>query len=157
MIKYLTKNIVLQEIPKEISLSLEITNCPNRCKGCHTPELQQDIGTELTEAELRRIIESTKLGKKFLVSCILFMGGDQHKELISLLKIVKEYDLKTALYTGNDFVDVDIIKELDYVKLGAYVEELGGLTEKTTNQKLFELKWSNDEFWVEQIKLYKEE
>lgn len=139
-IKYLRTSIVFQEIPNEISLGIEITNCPNRCPNCHTTELQKDIGVELTETRLKELIEFNRVNEKFfLISCVLFMGGDQHEELESLIKVVKEYNLKAALYTGNEFVSVNIEDELDYVKTGSYVEELGNLKSETTNQVLYRI------------------
>lgn len=137
--KFVSKNIVFQEIPNEISLSLEISNCPFRCEECHTPELQQDIGTELTQDVFVSLIEQNRLNNKMLISCVLFMGGDQHPELCELLDICKRYELKTALYTGAESIDSKLIKKLDYVKLGPFIKELGGLKSKTTNQVLYRI------------------
>lgn len=137
--KFVSKNIVFQEIPNEISLSLEISNCPFRCEECHTPELQQDIGTELTTDVFVSFIEQNRLNNKMLISCVLFMGGDQHPELYELLDICKRYELKTALYTGAESIDSKLIKKLDYVKLGPFIKELGGLKSKTTNQILYRI------------------
>lgn len=49
--------------------------------------------------------------------------------------------IKTALYTGLEFddVSVDIRNNLDYLKFGPWIKELGGLQSKTTNQKLLNL------------------
>lgn len=137
--KFISKNIVFQEIPNEISLSFEISNCPFRCDGCHTPELQQDIGTELTKDILISFIEQNRLNNKMLITCVLFMGGEQHKEIYDLLDVCKQYELKTALYTGADSVDDSLIKKLDYVKLGPYIKELGGLKSEKTNQVLYRI------------------
>ena len=128
--------MIFEEIPSEISLGINISNCPYSCKGCHSPELQQDIGEHLTKDELTRLIQNEKIGEKYLISCVLFMGGDQHSELLYLLKLVKEFDLKAALYTGSDDVDIRLKKQLDYLKTGLYVEELGSLKSVNTNQKL---------------------
>lgn len=40
------------------------------------------------------------------------MGGDQHIELLDLLKVVKEFDLKVALYIGADDVDITLKKTI---------------------------------------------
>jgi anaerobic ribonucleoside-triphosphate reductase activating protein len=138
--KYTTEQIVMQEIPSEISLSFEISGCPRKCPGCHTPELQQDIGTELTKQIFDKICEKyASYDGKFLFSCVLFMGGEQHPEIIGLLNHCKELGLKTALYTGANEISVDIVELLDYVKLGEYIESLGGLTSPTTNQMLLKI------------------
>ncbi|PKP53837.1 MAG: anaerobic ribonucleoside-triphosphate reductase activating protein [Bacteroidetes bacterium HGW-Bacteroidetes-1] len=138
--RFLSEQIVFQEIPKEISLAFEITNCPRRCKGCHTPELQQDIGRLLTQYRFDIVCEKyASADGKFLFSCVLFLGGEQHPEFISFLKLCKTYRLKTALYTGASEISVDVLNLLDYVKLGEYVHELGGLNSPTTNQLFLEL------------------
>lgn len=45
--KYLDTQIVFAEIPDEITLAINITNCPFRCPDCHSPELQRNIGKDL--------------------------------------------------------------------------------------------------------------
>jgi anaerobic ribonucleoside-triphosphate reductase activating protein len=152
-IKYLRKSIVFQEIPGEISLSLEITNCPHRCSGCHSSELQQDIGIELTKEVLIDLINEHKIDDKYLITCVLFMGGDQHEELSNLLDVVCDCGLKTALYSGNDYIYGDLINYLDYLKLGKYIEELGSLTSETTNQRLYNIINYGSDFYWEEIKL----
>ena len=52
MLRYYNFDIVFAEIPEEVTLAINITNCPNRCVGCHSPHLQQDIGENLTTEEL---------------------------------------------------------------------------------------------------------
>ena len=56
MIKYYNSMVVFEEIPNEITLAINITNCPCHCKGCHSKFLWEDIGTELTFEELDRLI-----------------------------------------------------------------------------------------------------
>jgi len=128
-------NIVFQEVPDEVSLVLEITNCPYRCEGCHTPELQEDIGEELTPEALSYLITANSLHDDPFISCVLFMGGDHHPELIDFLKLCKSRKLKTALYTGSDDVSDELKEQLDYLKTGKYIKELGPLGSPTTNQK----------------------
>ena len=48
MIKYTDTQIVFSEIPDEITLAINISNCQNNCPGCHSPYLKQNIGKELT-------------------------------------------------------------------------------------------------------------
>lgn len=138
--KYLTEQIVFQEVPNEISLAFEITNCPRKCLGCHTPELQQDIGYLLNESVFDQLIQKYAAHDgKLLFTCVLFLGGEQHSELKNMLIYCKKHGLKTALYTGSSNIDANIMALLNYVKLGEYIQELGGLGSPTTNQLFFEI------------------
>ena len=50
------------------------------------------------------------------------------------------YGLKTGWYSGNTELASDIeLKNFDYIKIGPYIEKLGGLKQKTTNQKLYKI------------------
>ena len=64
------------------------------------------------------------------------MGGDHDDILFHFLEIIKNENLKTALYTGSESVDKKLLSILDYLKIGPYIESLGGLDSKKTNQKL---------------------
>ena len=46
-LKYVEAAVTLAEVPREISLTLTISNCANRCHGCHSSYLWQDIGNPL--------------------------------------------------------------------------------------------------------------
>ena len=46
-IKYVECAVTLEEVPTEISLTISISNCRFRCRGCHSAYLQQDIGKPL--------------------------------------------------------------------------------------------------------------
>ena len=65
-------DIVFQEVPDEVSLAINITNCPNHCEGCHSPHLWDDIGEELTTELLSSLIAQYEK----LITCVLLMGGD---------------------------------------------------------------------------------
>lgn len=136
MMKLYSFDVVLQEVPDEISLALSISGCPMRCKGCHSSHLYNNTGEELTPAKLSELMNKYQT----YISCILFMGGEWNKkELIQLLDYIKlNYpNIKTALYSGLNKIDDDILSQLDYIKLGAYKEELGNLTSPTTNQRMY--------------------
>ena len=47
MLKYYNYDIVFQEIPDEVTLAVNLTNCPHRCIGCHSPHLRHNIGEPL--------------------------------------------------------------------------------------------------------------
>lgn len=136
---YSYPQIVLQEVPGEISLALSISGCPLRCKGCHSTETYpNDFGVELTEKELERLFKKYKH-----ISCVLFYGGEwEHINLINFLKIINSKGLKTCLYTGYELKDIpdELIANLDFIKVGPYKAELGGLSKKTTNQEFISIK-----------------
>lgn len=140
MLYYSYPQVVVEEVPGEISLALSISGCKLACKGCHSKETWKDtFGSPLTLKALRELLNKHKH-----LSCVLFYGGEWKEEyLIELFKIVKEeYGLKLCLYTGLNYEEVpkELIPYLDYIKVGRYIEELGGLASPKTNQKLIKLK-----------------
>ncbi len=136
MLKYSDYDIVFQEVPDEVSLALNISCCPNRCEGCHSPQLQQDIGEILDEDELSELLK--RYGG--VVTCVLFMGGDNDPSAVErlCLYIKKNTKLKRAWYSGRN----DLPKHLslfDYIKLGSYVKSLGPLNSPNTNQRFYKV------------------
>ena len=116
MLKCVNSRIVWLEVPKETTLAIEISQCPNRCKGCHSPEPQEDIGFDLTFDLLDSYIDKV-IGA---ITCVCFMGGDKEPAYINeLLKHVKEkYKLKTAWYSGKDDISYKVnMANLDFYKI----------------------------------------
>lgn len=137
MVKYYNAMVVFEEIPNEITLAINITNCPCHCKGCHSKFLWEDVGTPLTADELDRLIE-----KNDGITTVCFMGGDREPEVINALaEYVHEIrHLKVGWYSGMDSYYKNIeFNWFDYVKIGHYDEELGGLNKETTNQRLYKI------------------
>lgn len=136
MLKYVDTKIVFAEVPNEVTLAINISNCPCHCKGCHSPYLAEDIGTKLTFEELLRLY-SRNAG----VTCISFMGGDSDPAYINkLAEVLKEGKLpvRTAWYSGRQELDKNInLENFDYIKLGPYMEEYGPLTRRGTNQRFY--------------------
>lgn len=127
--------VVFEEIPNEITLAINLTNCPCHCKGCHSKFLWENKGTELTIEELDKLID-----KNDGITTVCFMGGDAAPEAVSLLA---EYTheirkLKVGWYSGMDELSSKInLDWFNYVKIGHYDEESGPLNKETTNQKFF--------------------
>jgi len=56
MLRYTDYDIVFREIPDETTLAVNLAGCPNRCPGCHSPQLQEPIGEPLTEEVVERLL-----------------------------------------------------------------------------------------------------
>ena len=137
MIKYVDTLVSFSEVPDEITLCINITGCKIGCKNCHSSYLAEDIGEELNSHSLKNLIDNNKG-----ITCVSFMGGDSNPSDIDALAqwIKVNYPLKVAWYSGRQELSKDInLKWLDYVKLGPYIEELGPLNSKTTNQKMYKV------------------
>lgn len=144
MLKYVDSQITFREIPDEITLCINISNCPFKCKGCHSKELWENIGNRLTTNEIDRLLQKG-------VTCICFMGGDSDLNTLSQLLIyVKSHhqNVKTAWYTGRKQVPLFNfpLVLLDFIKLGPYIIEKGPLDNPNTNQRLYKLKHIQDGF-----------
>ena len=137
MVRYHTFALVFAEIPGETTLAFNITGCPNRCPGCHSPHLQTDEGCVLDDAELLALLAC--YGRS--VTCVAFMGGDAEPHKIARLAktVRKTYPvLHTAWYSGREELPEGFESAaFDYVKLGGWVEALGPLTAPATNQRLY--------------------
>lgn len=163
MLKVASYDIVFQEIPGEVTLALNLSNCPCHCPGCHSPHLAEDIGEPLDEALLDALIAQYA----GLITCVAFMGGDADPaEVARLAEHVKNLTaeggltaersysdnglsgvagLKTAWYSGRQYtpnnlstlINPNTPRPFDYVKFGPYIESLGGLKSPTTNQRLY--------------------
>ena len=140
MIRYHNADVVFSEVPDETTLAVNITGCPNRCPGCHSPHLMEETGRELDRAELETLLG--RYGRS--VTCVCFMGGDADpRGVVRLAGIVRESFpvLRTAWYSGRPDLPEGFgpkeVKSFDYIKLGGYVAELGPLTSPSTNQRFY--------------------
>ena len=136
MLKYVDVKEVFAEIPNEITLAISISQCPMRCKGCHSQYLWEDIGDELNTESLGALL-SGHSG----ITCVCFMGGDNDPAQVDVLSAwVKENHprVRTAWYSGRDTIAPQIhLKNLDYIKIGRWDETKGPLTNPQTNQTLY--------------------
>ena len=100
---------------------------------------------------------------KGLITCVAFMGGDaEPMNVIRLANYIhelriknEELRLKTAWYSGRTNMPQDE-KAFDYVKLGPYIEALGGLKSEKTNQRLYKRvgdEWEDitNSFWKKNL------
>ena len=140
MLKYVNSDIVFQEIPDEVTLAINISNCPCHCPGCHSHYLWEDIGLPLDTDAIDAFVE--EYGDR--ITCISFMGGDGDPKGVDLLAqyVHEEHpQFKVAWYSGRLRVSPAVNKaDFDYIKIGPYIKHLGPLKSPTTNQRLYRLR-----------------
>lgn len=138
-LKYRSIAITFSEVPDEVSLCINITNCPIKCKGCHSPELWEDTGKPLDLQHLTDMLDSNTG-----ITCVCILGGDADTvEVDSVAESIREYypKLKIAWYSGQRTLSKNInLLNFDYIKLGPYRKNMGPLTSRTTNQKFYKVK-----------------
>ncbi|MBQ6652173.1 MAG: anaerobic ribonucleoside-triphosphate reductase activating protein [Prevotella sp.] len=137
MLKYVNTGVVFQEIPDEVTLAINISNCPCRCPGCHSKYLWSDTGSPLTAPVIDQFVK--EFGAD--ITCIAFMGGDAEPKAVNQLAVyIHEHypRLRTAWYSGRTIISPEINQtDFDYIKIGPYIAHLGSLKDKTTNQRLY--------------------
>lgn len=141
MLKYLNTQVTFSEVPDEITLCINITGCKIGCKNCHSSYLAEDIGEKLTLDKIYKLIDNNEG-----ITCICFMGGDSSpKEIDMFARCIKDlYDIKVAWYSGRQELAKEInLKWFDFLKLGPYIEKLGPLNSKTTNQRMYKVVYNH--------------
>ena len=137
MLKIASYDVVFRDVPGEVTLSLNLSQCPNCCPGCHSPQLQEDIGYPLDDDMMNDLLD--RYGRD--VTCVCFMGGDREpQEVMRLAALVRKRGLKTAWYSGRQQLpECFDAAALDYVKVGPYIESRGPLTSPDTNQIMYRI------------------
>lgn len=138
MLKYVDSKVTFTEIPDEITLCINISNCPCHCEECHSSYLAKDIGKSLNLEALTNLIDSNNG-----ISCVCIMGGDANpSEVDDIAQDIKEYypELKVAWYSGRQELSKEIeLENFNYIKLGPYIKDKGPLNCRTTNQVMLEI------------------
>lgn len=139
MLRYIDTAVTFAEIPDEITLCINISGCPNHCKGCHSPYLWKNTGETLNLMHLTSLIDANRG-----ITCICLMGGDQDPtEIDYIAESIKIYypKLKTAWYSGKQELSEDIdLGNFNFIKLGPYIEDKGPLDNSNTNQRFYKVK-----------------
>lgn len=141
MLRYEQASIVFREVPLEVTLAINITGCPLRCPGCHSPQLWKNEGKPLTEESVDALIAANPG-----ISCVAFMGGDADPAAVAALSdhVRWRHLLLTCWYSGKQLADDrKFIKHYDYIKVGPYVREKGPLDCETTNQRFYQIQVLN--------------
>lgn len=136
MLKYVDTLVTFSEIPNEITLAINISNCPCKCKGCHSSYLAGDIGEVLNWESLNKLIKDNEG-----ITCVCFMGGDNNpREINTLAETINfEYPkLYVGWYSGKQELAKEIdLENFDFIKLGPYEEDKGPLNNPDTNQRFY--------------------
>lgn len=127
------ETISLLEVPGEISLTLGVSGCPHKCPGCSWAE-EDTAGDIVTIHGFSDKLEYFKGA----VTVVTFLGGEWLDDIEEFLQVAKDKGFKTCLYTGLEHVDIDTTL-LDYLKVGSWKQELGGLDAETTNQRFIKV------------------
>lgn len=162
MLKYYDVAVVFAEFPDEITLGVNISQCPGHCGhmekdengkdkfvlDCSEPWLLEDVGTELTDEEIDKLIEEHPD-----ITVFGLMGGDNdHKAVVHLANYIHEKypNIKVGMYSGREFLNIDLLNCLDLYKIGRWImpdmkhpetwkdHSWGPLVWPVSNQLLFE-------------------
>jgi anaerobic ribonucleoside-triphosphate reductase activating protein len=141
---------------KGCNLVVFTQGCSIRCPGCHNPETWDASGGYEASIDdiLNKVTECT--------TGLTISGGeptDQAFEVLQLIRAAKKMGLRTTMYTGltsEQLVDKHyteiLIDELDYIKVGPYVDALRctskGMT-GSTNQTMYKISHLGGAVWLD--------
>ena len=136
-----------------VRVSLFVSGCPHRCKGCFNMELwDYNAGKDMTTGHLCTIID---LCSKPYISGLSLLGGEPLAPenvftVMNIANIFKQYFPNKTIwcYTGYKWEDVKrfpIMKYIDVLVDGQFVEELKDPRLKfrgSSNQRIIDVKKS---------------
>ena len=119
-----------------VRITLFVSGCSHKCKGCHNPESwNPNAGQEFTDETKQKLF---KLLERDYIDGITYTGGDplfesNVQEITQLAKEIREkFPNKSQwLWTGFIYEEInhlEIIKYLDVIIDGEYKEELRDIT-----------------------------
>jgi anaerobic ribonucleoside-triphosphate reductase activating protein len=134
-------------------VTLFVSGCSHRCKGCHNPETWNfDFGKDFNDDVKNRLFE---IVSKPYIKGLTLSGGDPLDSYDDVLNLVKEFrehfgELKDIwLYTGymlDDLLDLNKEEILDYIDVlvdGKYDESQRDVSlpfRGSKNQRIIKLK-----------------
>lgn len=164
-LKYYDYAVVFQEFPDEVTLAVNISNCPGNCGhtdengkfhlDCSEPWLLEDVGVELSNEEIDRLIKEHQD-----ITVFGLMGGDSnHKDCERVANYIHQTypNIKVGMYSGREFLNMDLLKSLDLYKIGRWIMPKGPVEEwHKTNNGVLQFPWSN-QLLFEKMKINGEE
>lgn len=127
-----------------------VSGCLHHCKGCQNPQTWDfNYGYEFTEEKQNEFIKACKDNP--ILDGITISGGDPIYSTEELIPFLKKYKKENPshtiwLYTGfrySDIKDNEILKLIDVVVDGEYIEELKDITlafRGSSNQRIINIK-----------------
>lgn len=136
-----------------VRVSLFVSGCRNRCKGCFNPETWSfDYGESFTMRTIEEILEA--LSPNYIAG-LSILGGDpfESENVLGVLELCYEakrlYPDKTIwIYTGylyEDFKDLPIMEYIDVLVDGPFIEALKDISLKfkgSSNQRIIDVQAS---------------
>ena len=117
-----------------VAVSVWFQGCPHMCKGCFNPEtwnwLDESVKTRENDDIVKEILDELD---RYYPKTLSFLGGEplapyNREDLQEIIKCIKNIkpDLKIALWTGyewEEIKDFSIIKNIDVIVTGKYIED----------------------------------
>lgn len=155
--RYMNINPVDVANGEGVRVSLFVSGCRNRCKGCFNKETWSfEAGKLYSNVTLMRLL---KYLEPNYIAGLSILGGDPFEpenieEVTKLCKYVKgKYPNKTIwVYTGyiyENLKDLEIMKYIDILVDGPFVESLKNITlafRGSENQRIIDVK--KEKLWI---------
>lgn len=133
-----------------VRVSLFVSGCRNRCKGCFNPETWDfNYGETFTEDAFREIYEAMSPDH---IAGLTILGGDpmepENIEMVTLIsKNIKDWfpDKTIWIYTGylyEDLKDLAIMRYIDVLVEGPFIESLKDISLQfrgSSNQRIIDI------------------
>lgn len=133
-----------------VRVSLFVSGCRNRCKGCFNPETWSfNYGKEFT---LKTLIEIDKALEPDYIDGLTILGGDpfEPENIETVTAICKtlaiEHRLKTIwIYTGYNYEDIKDLEIMDYIDVlvdGPFIESKKDISLQfrgSSNQRIIDI------------------
>lgn len=143
----MTNIVKIQTTFNDINLPAQAiwySGCGDKCPGCHNESLKKERqGMSLQQIE--KILKE----RRQLSEWVVYLGGEplDYPELIKKVSsICYKYSYKQIIFTGFEThelcLNVDILKHIDFIKIGRYKENDNELDYHfaSTNQSLYRIK-----------------
>lgn len=137
----IVEHYVTLNVCPDIAVAYEFGGCTKRCKGCHSEHLHKEVENPL---EISYVIEHAKTRIASGVKVIALMGIDTSSmfPVEHQVRLCEELSkiAPLCIYSGNKEIDSRLLEvpNIKYCKTGEYIEELGGMEQLTSNQRLYQ-------------------